>query len=297
MKKGPNIKALIKLISQNKEVEVIEAIKQHPDLCGMTFTTNLTPLMALVSFDNIASPFLFQYVCQQPGTNVNAVNTFGASIIHLLAKKNLFNLLHLLILEKKDALDVNGVTKEMVSALALACQVGALEAVLVLLKEGKADVAIPNSKMRTPLHLACLFGQERSGERKGTVDETSLLKFQDIIRALLEHGADPNAKDEEGLTPAHFLASVSIPHETRERVTTLLEEYGASFDIKSQCGNRPCDMAALHQPKAPEVEKMLQSRIVPPLYYLCLKKIKETPSLGESTMDELAQRCFKMRII
>lgn len=297
VKSGPNIKALIRLISKNKEAEVIESIKKMPALCGMTFTTNMTPLMALVSFDNaIASPFLFAHVCNQKETNVNAVNTFGAGVIHLLAKKNLFNLLYILISEKKDVLEVNCVTKERVTALSLASQVGAWETVLVLLNIGHADVAIPNRKKQTPLHLACLFGQEHSGTRKETLDQTSLLKFEDIIRALLEAGADPNTPDDEGLTPVHYLASVTIPLEARERMTRLLEEYGARFDNQSHLGNRPCDLAEIHQNETPEVAQLLKRHIVPPLFFLCLQKIQETPSLKDLNMDVLAERCMKMKI-
>ena len=59
-----------------------------------------------------------------------------------------------------------------------------------------------------------------------------------VIRALDEAGADLNAQDKFGSTPAHAAASLG-----RVDALMALEEAGARLDAKNQAGSTPKDLA------------------------------------------------------
>jgi ankyrin repeat protein len=59
-----------------------------------------------------------------------------------------------------------------------------------------------------------------------------------IVKMLLEAGADPNARQERGFVPLHdAAANGSIP------LVELLLKHGARADVKSDEGKTPADMA------------------------------------------------------
>jgi ankyrin repeat protein len=60
----------------------------------------------------------------------------------------------------------------------------------------------------------------------------------EIVRLLLEHGADPNAAQDGGFTPLHAAAQ----NDDRESVEALLAA-GADPALASDDGKRPADLA------------------------------------------------------
>jgi hypothetical protein len=60
----------------------------------------------------------------------------------------------------------------------------------------------------------------------------------DVVRLLLEHRADPNAKDKFGWTPLHLAASGG-----HVNVVRLLLERGADPTVKDRSGDTPLDLA------------------------------------------------------
>ncbi|KAL4238698.1 hypothetical protein ACF0H5_003405 [Mactra antiquata] len=63
----------------------------------------------------------------------------------------------------------------------------------------------------------------------------------DIVEILLQKGADPNFKDEEGDTPLF----AALDHELDERIPTLLLDNGADVNIRNNAGNTAFMQAAM----------------------------------------------------
>ena len=61
------------------------------------------------------------------------------------------------------------------------------------------------------------------------------------MRLLLEHGANPNAEDNEGWTPLHLASSDG--HTT---IVRLLLDRGASADMKNNKGRNTLQVATTH---------------------------------------------------
>lgn len=62
---------------------------------------------------------------------------------------------------------------------------------------------------------------------------------REIVRLLLDHGADPDARDESGQTP--LLLAVKRRH---REIVGLLLEHGANVNAEDDCGRRPLLLAA-----------------------------------------------------
>ena len=102
-----------------------------------------------------------------------------------------------------------------------------LEAVQVLLKHN-AVINSQNDKGRTPLYEALSFN--RYDPREAVVD---------IVRRLLEHGADPNLRDNDHSTALHEASASELLD-----VARLLLRYGGNVDAKDGKGRSPFQVAA-----------------------------------------------------
>jgi ankyrin repeat protein len=107
-----------------------------------------------------------------------------------------------------------------------------------------------------PLGLACFFGQERAarlliehGAEISTPSENAFnvqpihsaaaRKASSIVRLLLEHGADPNARQQKGYTPLH-----SAAQNGDTETAGILLAFGADSAPISDDGQIPADLAA-----------------------------------------------------
>lgn len=64
--------------------------------------------------------------------------------------------------------------------------------------------------------------------------ETVLEKRADLVKLLLEHGADPKRTDAKGSTALHFAAQAHLPD-----IVQLLLDRGAPVDAQDHLGNTP----------------------------------------------------------
>ncbi|XP_064389430.1 serine/threonine-protein phosphatase 6 regulatory ankyrin repeat subunit C-like [Halichondria panicea] len=81
--------------------------------------------------------------------------------------------------------------------------------------------ADPNHPDCFPLHRACLFG------------------YLEIVKALVEAGADPERKNKEGLSPVHYAAS----NGHKELLVYLIRDCKASANTRDQFNNTPLHYA------------------------------------------------------
>lgn len=124
-----------------------------------------------------------------------------------------------------DPAQVNGYSRDGFSALGLAAFFGHLEALRFLLSRGADPNAASKNPMQvTPLHSAVAHRQE----------DVSLA----MARALLEHGADPNRKQQAGYTPLHQAAAHG-----QDAMAELLLSYGAEPSVRSAEEKTPLQMA------------------------------------------------------
>ena len=121
--------------------------------------------------------------------------------------------------------DVNARSDSGFTPLSSAAHAMDLEAVQVLL-EHNADINTQDNKGRTPLCWVL-----SNCHPKG--------KFVDMVRRLLERGADPNICNDDHSTPLHQASSRKLLEAAR-----LLLSYGAKVDEKDGEGKTPFQLAA-----------------------------------------------------
>jgi ankyrin repeat protein len=116
---------------------------------------------------------------------------------------------------------LNAYSADGFTLLGLSCFFGHAEVAEFLVQKG-ADVnrASNNSFKVAPIHSAC-----------------SISNYT-ITDMLLRHGADPNTKQQAGVTPLHEAA-----HNGRTDLVQLLIDYGADVNVKTDGGQTPLAMA------------------------------------------------------
>jgi len=107
---------------------------------------------------------------------------------------------------------------------------GHVESVRFLL-ENKADVNLRDRRRDTPLHYSS-YGSD------GSKDPNKFRMLVDVIRLLLQYGADIDAQRQNGWTPLHVAVNWGITE-----VVRVLLEHGAKVDVKNEKGRTAFDVA------------------------------------------------------
>ncbi len=156
---------------------------------------------------------------------------FHADLANFLADKtvvlNIFEaaatgrITHLVRLLARTPDLVNAYAEDGFHPLGLACFFGHFDAALYLIQAGARINAPTNNEWQaTALHLA------------------TLNRHVEIVQLLLDHGANPNARQRGGLTPLHLAAANNDP----QTIQTLLLR-GADLYIQANDGKLPVDIA------------------------------------------------------
>jgi len=116
---------------------------------------------------------------------------------------------------------VNAYAEDGFQPLGLACFFGHLDSAEYLVKAGAPKNSLSRNELKAaPIHSAVAGGHE------------------EIVKMLLQHGADPNVREQGGCTPLHAAAQ----NGDEEMIRTLLYG-GADLNIKSDDGKTALDLA------------------------------------------------------
>lgn len=110
------------------------------------------------------------------------------------------------------------------------------EAVKVLVDAG-ADPAQPTKDGSTPLMAAAGLGAPRGGDEEVT-EAGDRNDPVEVMKVLVEKGADVHAANDLGMTAAHYAVQRGS-----ERIIEYLASRGAKFDVKNKQGRTAADLA------------------------------------------------------
>lgn len=185
---------------------------------------------------------------------VLAVVAALAVIIHILRDEGLTPLCRARTGNEAQSLIDGGVrvearTRRGCTALHFAAGRGLPDVVQVLLERGAAPNAASDTK-ETPLHwVTRAFWDSDDGEH-AILEQPDPNKDVESARLLLQHGADPNAKDYRGRTPLFDAA-----FEWNVPLVKVLLEHGASAAVNDVDGHTP-----LHLTRDPRIARLLLTR-------------------------------------
>ncbi len=195
------------LIRQGKTAEIAEAVEEQPSVAKSRDAQGISALMlAVYTQQPVIRDFLLSHL--------NDLDIFEAAAVGDCAR------LHQLIAE--DAMSARAVSPDGWTPLHLAAAFASAEPVTLLLEHGAHVHQFSHNPMRNqPLH-ACI----------------ALNHSLDVVRALLECGADVNATQHGGYTPLLQAAAAG-----KKDLVLLLLESGARPDCICDQGKSAADYA------------------------------------------------------
>ena len=202
----PQAKELFEAIMQGDGAQVEQLLAKNPEFAGARTESGISAVLLAMYYNQ---PEIAQRLTQ----SVARLNIFEAAAVG-----NIDRVAEIL---KDDPTQVNAVAVDGFQPLGLAAFFGHLNVVELLLLKG-AEVNSPsrNDMKVMPLHSAVAH------------------QHLEIARALLEQGADPNARQADDFTPLHEAAQNG-----QLDMVKLLLQYGADANAKSAGNVTPFGMA------------------------------------------------------
>jgi uncharacterized protein len=106
-----------------------------------------------------------------------------------------------------------------------------------LLVDAGANPSLAIKDGSTPLMAAAGLGAPRGGDEEVT-EAGDRNDPVDVMKALVEKGANVNAANDAGMTPMHYAVQRGV-----DRIIEYLASKGARFDTKNKQGRSPADLA------------------------------------------------------
>ena len=202
----PNDFTLLQLACRSQNVQAIKTLlSYHADPNQVAQGWNTPPLHLVCAAKTVDSETVSSLLAAKADVDVRYK---GSTPLHTLCKRKNGDVqaLHALLAGKAD---INAVTQEAVTPLMLAIQNNAPLADLLLGYDG-ININKADHCGRQAIHYAAQFGHEA------------------LINALMDKGADVNAKTDKGVTPLHL----AILEKNEPGIYALLE-HGADTSIKA----------------------------------------------------------------
>ena len=203
---------------------VEQLVGKHPEHINARGGRLVTPLVAALR----GKYFEVAELLHRHGADVNVLGDMGCTPLHVAWVVEPVDVPRWLL---DHGASVNTQDKLLYTPLHCAASSGRLEAARQLI-ERNADIHIRAEDGMSPLHVAAIHWV------KGDQD--------DIMQVLLDHGANPNARDDNNATPLHYSSWWrDYDHGTVEG-TRLLLKHGAIIDAEDKEGKTPLQLALDH---------------------------------------------------
>jgi len=201
-------------------VELLEEYIASADLNGLNTVLQQNPALAKAKTSQQVSPLMLSCYYKKPEVTAlllkyaDEINLFEASAV------GKFDVVAHLLYTYPDA--VNDHADDGFTPLGLACYFGQFEVARYLVLKG-ADVNLPSNNGFNvfPIHSAAAGN------------------YTDIVRMLVENGANVNVKQQAGATPLH-----SAAQNGNLDLLILLLENGAETNARMEGGKLPADLAS-----------------------------------------------------
>lgn len=186
------------------------------------------------------------------GASIERLRNFmGDTAIHIASREGYLDILKW-IHSKNISLKLRNYNGE--EPIHVGCKAGQLEIVKYLLSHEPLLSKSVSGEGDTPLHIVAREGLENlipllvqhgaelehtNGNGNTALHEAICANDYDAVRALLQAGADANAKDTlDGNTPLHFLSNWGSREES-DKIAVLLHNYGANGRVVNKLGEPP----------------------------------------------------------
>ena len=227
---------------------MIEILHQHGGELHHNTVMDNSPLTLAVMNDSEGAVALLMKMDAKMANWKNASNW---TAIHLAASRNAPQILQ--ILSRFAEVDLNAVTENGHTALAIAVMQASSKATEVLLK-AKANPDVPNTKGWSALHIAAEKGASdlvgllceagANTEVQTDLGSTPLCiaamhGHSDAVAELLRQNANPNARNQHGYSAIHYAAA----NNAEKMVSQFGQADRADLDLKTTKGNTPLTLA------------------------------------------------------
>jgi hypothetical protein len=203
-------------------------VVKHPEHINARGGRMVTPMVAALR----GKYFQVAELLHHHGADVDVLGDEQCTLLHVACVDGLVDIVHWLL---DHGAGVNAQDKWLFTPLHYAADNGHLQVVQMLI-EHNADIHFLTDVGQSPLHVAASPRVKR--------DQV------DIMQVLLDHGANPNARDNDNATPLHHSSwwekENTVTREGTVEGTRLLLKRGAIIDAEENEGRTPLQLALEH---------------------------------------------------
>ena len=205
--------------------ELVEhLVGKHPEHINARGGRMVTPLVAALR----GKYFEVAELLHRHGADVNVLGKNKITPLHVACADELVDIMHWLL---DHGAGMNVLNKWLYTPLHVAANCGRLQSARTLI-EHNADIHIQGKYGRSPLHVAAMHWIKHDQD--------------DVIQVLLDHGANPNARDDNNATPLHYSSWFQLSDGGTVEGTRLLLKHGAIIDAEDNEGRTPLQLALDH---------------------------------------------------